>query len=257
MTVQVFKLGSALPLACVFAAVLAASPQQTPADAPLPPAQTIIDRHIDAIGGRAAIKAHKSVKVTGSISVPSNGMSGTIEVYAARPNKTMTNTTLASIGELSDGYDGTVAWSITPMTGPMLATGEELDQKKFEADFDGALGIATRYDSITTTEKTAFEGRPVYKVVMSRKGAADEIAFFDVETGLKAGGIVQRKSPMGTVAVTTALSDYKKFGDMLHPTTTKQTLGGVQMLATFTSVEYDKVDPAVFELPAPIKALVK
>ena len=164
---------------------------------------------------------------------------------------------LAGIGELSDGYDGTVAWSITPMTGPMLATGEELDQKKFEADFDGALGIATRYDSITTTEKTAFEGRPVYKIVMSRKGAADEIAFFDVETGLKAGGIVQRKSPMGTVAVTTALSDYKKFGDMLHPTTTKQTLGGVQMLATFTSVEYDKVDPAVFELPAPIKALVK
>src|SRR5688572_10298248 len=136
MIVQMFKLGSALPLACVFAAVLAASPQQSPADAPLPPAQTIIDRHIEAVGGRAAIKAHKSVKATGSISVPSNGMSGTIEAYAARPNKTRNNTTLAGIGEMSDGYDGTVAWSITPMTGPMLATGEELDQKKFEADFD-------------------------------------------------------------------------------------------------------------------------
>jgi hypothetical protein len=261
MIAKLLKVGSALPIACVFAAGLAASPQQKPAgkpaDAPLPPAQAIVDRHIEAVGGRAAIKSHNSVKVSGSISVPANGMSGTLEVFAARPNKTRANMTLAGIGDVVEGYDGTVAWSISPMTGPMLATGEELAQKAFEADFDGALGIATRFDSIRTAERTTFEGRPVYKVVMSRKGAADEIAFFDVETGLKAGGIVERKGPMGTISVTSSLSDYKKFGDILHPTTMKQTMTGVQMVSTFTSIEYDKVDPAVFEPPAPIKALIK
>jgi hypothetical protein len=32
---------------------------------------------------------------------------------------------------------------------------------------------------------------------------------------------------------------------------------GAQVVMTITAVEYDKVDPAVFELPAAIKALVK
>src|SRR5687768_4401505 len=102
MIAKLLKLGSALPLACVFAAGLAASPlqkpvepqqkpvepQQKPAETALPPAQAVIDRHIEAVGGRAAIKAHNSVRVSGSITVPANGMSGALEVFAARPNKT-------------------------------------------------------------------------------------------------------------------------------------------------------------------------
>ena len=36
-----------------------------------------------------------------------------------------------------------------------------------------------------------------------------------------------------------------------------QTTSGVQIITTFVSVEFDTVDAAVFELPAPIKALVK
>ena len=258
------KLGSALALTSVLGAgtaVLAQAPapavQQKPADAALPPAQSIIDRHIEAVGGRAAIKSHNSVNIKGSITIPANGMTGTIELFAARPNKTLAKTNLAGIGEVMEGFDGTVAWSISPMTGPMLATGDELAQKAFDANFDGALGIASRYDAIKTVEKTTFEGRPVYKVALTRKGGGDDIEFYDVETGLKAGGTIERKNPMGTISVTSTLSDYKKFGDILHPTTMKQTMTGVQVVTTFTSIEYDKVDPSVFELPAQIKALVK
>jgi hypothetical protein len=32
---------------------------------------------------------------------------------------------------------------------------------------------------------------------------------------------------------------------------------GVEQIISVSSIDYDKVDPAVFELPAPIKALVK
>jgi hypothetical protein len=223
----------------------------------LPAAQAIIDRHIEAVGGRSAIEALNSVNIKGSIAIPSNGMTGTIEVFAARPNKTLAKTTLAGIGDISEGFDGTVAWSRSPMTGPMLATGDELRQKAFDAQFDGALGIASRYDAIKTLEKTTFEGRPVYKVALTRKGGGDDIDFYDVETGLKAGSIIERKNPMGTIAVTTTLSEYRKFGSLLQPTVMKQAMTGVQMVTTFTSIEYNTVDPSVFELPAEIKALVK
>lgn len=261
-----FLHGFAFSLAVTLAAAHPAAgqtPAAPPAPAapakaePLPPAQSLIDRHIEAVGGRKAIQALNSVNIKGSITIPANGMTGTIEVFAARPNKTLAKTTLAGIGEISEGFDGTVAWSKSPMTGPMLATGDELAQKAFDANFDGALGIASRYEAIKTIDRTTFEGRPVYKVALTRKGGGDDIDFYDVETGLKAGSTIERKNPMGTISVTTTLSDYKKFGALLHPTVMKQAMTGVQIVTTFTSIEYNTVDPSVFELPAEIKALVK
>jgi hypothetical protein len=266
MMLKCLKQGFAFSLAC---GLFAASPlmaqstaapapaAQKPAEAALPPAQAVIDRHIEAVGGRNALKAHTSVNIKGNISVPANGMNGSIEVFAARPNKMLSKTTLAGIGDVAEGFDGTVAWSMSPMTGPMLATGEELAQKAFDSNFDGAMGIASRYESMKTLEKTTFEGRPAYKLSLTRKGGGEDIEFYDVETGLKSGAILERKNPMGTITVTAVVSDYKRFGDLLQPTTLKQTMTGVQIITTFTSIEYDKVDPAVFELPAAIKALVK
>ena len=264
---KVFRQGSALSFVWFLAAAGVPGHAQTPAPAPqqkpaesaaLPPAQTVIDRHIAAVGGRDALKSHNSVNIKGSISIPANGMTGTIEVFAARPNKILAKTTLAGIGDIMEGYDGTVAWSVSPMTGPMLATGEELTQKAFDANFDGALGIASRYDAMKTVEKTTFQGRPVYKLALTRKtGGGDDIEFYDAETGLKAGGMMERKNPMGTISVTSSVSEYKKFGNLLQPTVMKQSTSGVEIITTFTTIDYDKVDASVFELPAQIKALVK
>ena len=241
----------------VFAQATAVQPAPAKADTALPAAQTIIDRHVAAIGGQKAIKALDSIAMKGSLTVPANGMSGTVEVFAARPNKTLARTTLGGLGEIVEGFDGTVGWSKSAMTGPMLATGEELAQKAFDANFDGALGIASRYESVKTVEKTTFEGTPVYKVALTRKGGGDDIEFYDVETGLKVGGILERTNPMGTIAVTVAVSDYKKFGDLLQPTVMKQRMNGVEMVTTISTIEYNSVDPSVFDLPAEIKALVK
>ncbi|CAN5833203.1 hypothetical protein BH18ACI5_BH18ACI5_12940 [soil metagenome] len=74
---------------------------------------------------------------------------------------------------------------------------------------------------------------------------------------LNAGSIVSRKSPMGTVTATSTITEYKKFGDILQPTVLKQSTTGVEIVTTFATVEYDKVAPATFDLPAAIKALVK
>jgi hypothetical protein len=62
---------------------------------------------------------------------------------------------------------------------------------------------------------------------------------------------------MGAVTATQIQADYKKFGDMLVPTTLKQNAMGVEQVFTFTTFEYDKVDPVVFQPPAAVKALIK
>lgn len=245
----------------VYAQTAAQAPKagQTPADtAALPSARTIIDRHIDAIGGRQALAAHKSSRLRGSMNMPANGMTGKLEIMAARPNKSILRLSIEGVGDIEEGFDGTRGWSVSPMTGPMLTTGPELEERKFDSDFDGGLRDDSRYEYMKTIEKTTFEGRPVYKIALKRKGGTNEdIEFYDLETGLKAGGQATRNSPMGAVSVTTSQSDYKKFGDVMQPSVLKQKVMGIEQIMTFSSIEYDVVDDAAFQMPAPVKALIK
>ncbi len=103
------------------------------------------------------------------------------------------------------------------MTGPMVLEGRQLEEKRFDADFHGELRGADRYASMTTLERTDFEGRPCYKVRLVRKSGGEDTEFYDVETGLKAGSITTRETQMGTVTGTTVATNYRKFGNLLHP----------------------------------------
>jgi len=234
-----------------------AKPQAEKTAEALPPARQIIDRYIAAIGGRSAMQSQSSSHATGTISLPSAGMTGTVEVFAAKPNKALIKMTLAGLGDVQEGFDGTVGWSMSAMTGPTVLQGKELEQKRFDADFLAELHADDRYESLTTVEKAPFEGRPCYKVRLVRKGGGEDFEFYDVETGLKAGSIATRDTAMGTFTGTTVESDYKRFGKLMQATTIKQTVMGLQQVITITTVEYDKVDPSVFEPPAAIKAIVK
>jgi hypothetical protein len=206
--------------------------------AALPAAREIIDRYIREIGGRKAILGYSSAHVIGTASMPAAGLTGKMEIFHAKPNKFLQRISLPGIGDIEEGFDGTVGWTSSALTGPILFEGKQLQERAFDADFYGELKAPERYASMTTVEKTTFDEKPVYKVKLVKKGGGEDIEFYDVETGLKAGSQATRESPMGPMTGTTSFSDYKKFG-MLR------------------ALEYDTVDPAVFALPPQIKALIK
>jgi hypothetical protein len=224
----------------------------------LPDARTIIDRHIKAVGGREAILSHKSMHGTGTFTVAGSGMSGSVDMYgAAAPDRVTLKVSIPGLGEIVEGFDGTHGWSVSPMTGPMLKSGKELEQTKLDADFFSELRDPKLYPTVTTVEKTDFDGRPCYKVSLKRVDGTNDFDFYDVATGLRAGSTNTRETSMGTVTSTSVERDYKKFGSMLQATTVVEKTMGVEQQITLTSVEYDKVDPSAFEPPAAIKALIK
>jgi hypothetical protein len=266
--------GLALPVAALFVltitvpGLLAQAPQPAPkprsanapsakAGAALPSARTIIDRHVAKVGGRQAILARNSMHAKGTVAIASQGMTGSIELFAGKPNKSLQRISIAGIGDIEEGFDGTIGWSLSPLTGPALAQGAELEQKRFDADFYSELHEAARYESMTTLEKTDFDGRPCYKLRLVRRGGGEEFEFYDVESGLKTGSIVTRDSPMGPITATSIEGGYKRFGPLLQATTLKSTAMGFEQQVTLTSIEYDTVSPSTFEPPAAIKALVK
>ena len=244
---------AALLSAPLYAQAPAAKAPAAPA-AVLPDARTIVDRHLKAIGGREAILAHKSMHATGTLTMPANGISGPVEIYGAAPDHVLVRTTVTGIGEIVDAYDGKVGWSINPMTGPSLKSGKELEQTRLDADFYSELRDPKKY-TLKTIEKTAFDGRDCYKVSVQRSDGSED--FDDVATGLRAGSINTRETQMGSMTISNVESAYRKFGALTQATVLSQKMMGVEQKITIESVEYDKVDPAVFALPATIKALIK
>jgi hypothetical protein len=233
------------------------APQSSPPAGPLPSARDVIDRHVKAIGGREAILSLSSSHAVGTIEIPAAGMKGTLEVFAAKPDSSLMRVSLPGVGEIQEGFNGTIGWSISAMTGPSLLQGKQLEQRKLDSDFYSELQPDGRYESMTVVEKTTFEGRPCYKIRLVRRGGEEDFQFYDAESGLKAGSITTRETPMGTVTGTTVETDYKKFGKLLQPTKLTQSVMGVQQVMAITTIDYDKVDPSVFDPPAAIKAMMK
>ncbi len=266
----------ALPAPCSAQTTPAAAPQapaaapQAPAAKPdpsLPAGRELIDRFLKAIGGREAVLSHKSMHVTGRYEVPSSGVQGELEIFtAADPNRAFQRVTLPGVGEILQGFDGERGWSINPVTGPMLQQGKELEQAKLDADFYSELRDPKNYKSITAVAKTSCpsgadkptpEAHSCYKVSLVRNDGTEDFDFYDTETALRVGSIQTRESPMGAITSNNVAGDYKKFGNLLQPTTLVATVMGVAQKIVVTAIEYDAVPASAFEPPASIKALIK
>lgn len=231
------------------------------ADSPtadLPDGRALIDKFVKAIGGRDAVLSHKSEHAVGTFAMTGAGMAGTVEVYGATaPNRSLQKVSMPGIGDVMNGFDGQHGWAIDPMTGPRLQVGAELDQARISSDFYADLRDPKNYPSVKTVERSEFEGHACYKVRLTNVYGVIDYDYYDVGSGLRVGSIETEETPMGKITATSVIGDYKKFGNLLQATTMTQRAMGVEQKITLQSIEYDNVDPSVFEMPAQIKALIK
>lgn len=240
----------------VFAAASApAAAQQTPSIAP--EARAIIERHVAALGGAKHLAATSSMRATGTLAMPAQGITGTVEILAARPNKTMLKAEITGIGTLESGFDGERAWTVDPITGPMLLTGKQLEQAKFDAAFDGPFQDLTRYTSLSAAGVETFEGRKAQRINAVTAGGDVSAEYFDVETGLHAGSVAKRETPIGPIEVTSLVRDYRKAGGGLQAHQLVQKMVGVEQVITLERFEFNNVKPEAFTMPPSVKALIK
>ena len=107
------RFGRALGLAALALAVHAgaAAAQQ------LPPAAQVVERYVQAIGGRDVAARFHSRHVTAEMAMPAQGVTMTMESWTARPNKLFSKVGMSGM-TMTTGYDGSVAWVNSPMSGP-------------------------------------------------------------------------------------------------------------------------------------------
>jgi hypothetical protein len=101
-------------------------------------ADDLVEKHLAALGGRAALAKVTSRSTTGTMALttPNGAVSGSIEILNQQPNKirTLINLDLTSIGAgqltRDQRFDGTVGYVIDSMQGNREITGNQLANMK-------------------------------------------------------------------------------------------------------------------------------
>ncbi len=228
------------------------TPQPT---GPLPTASDIFTKSIAAIGGEAAIRKHTSMVTKGTLSMPAAGMSGRLEILTLAPNKILTIMEFPGVGKITQGFDGTVGWSINPMQGPSLIEGTMLEELKKSSDMYKDLDPSKIWSKAETKGAVNFGGVPCYEIAVTG-GPGDGALYYEIQTGLTRGMILTVESPMGKMPATTMMSDYKDFDGVKIATRTDVEAMNMKQVLVVDSVDYKSIDPSLFNLPPEIKALV-
>ena len=248
---------SSIRLAAAFVFLLGAvpAPAQTPAGI-TPEARAIIARHVAAVG-TSDPAAVTSMRATGALSMPAQGINGTVQIVAARPNKTLLKAEIAGIGALQSGFDGERGWSVDPIMGPSLLTGRQLEQAKFDANFDGPFHDLSRFTSLAAAGTEEFDGRQVHRVNAVNAAGDASAEYFDAATGLHAGSVSTRETPMGAIEVMSIVRDYRKAGGALQAHQLVQRMMGVEQVIKIETFEFNVATADTFTMPPAVKALVK
>lgn len=240
--------GTALALVC---SAPAAQAQQ------LPPARQIVDRYMEAIGGRQVLAQQRFRRIVGEMSMPAMGMTMTMDSRFAHPNKFVVEMDMPAMGKMLSGYDGSNAWTLNSATGPQVLAGKELEQAIRQADFEGSVDLAKTYPKMETVELARVDGKACHRVRMMTAQSDTVFGCFDVDTGLMSSMEMKQVSAMGEIPIQMRMSEYKDFGGVKMPARTTMSMAGQEMVTTVKSVSYDPIPESAFTPPAEIRALIQ
>jgi len=240
-----------LPLVALACSAVWAAP-----DEPLPKAEQILDKFVEATGGKAAYENIRNEKWTGTFEFVGKGIKGTVTSYRADPNKSVTNVDLAGIGTMQDGTDGQTAWQNSSMQGPRVKQGDERAAALREATLRAPLYWRKLYKHVETVGQETIDDQACYKVVLTPEEGKPEAQYYDKKSGLMLKMTMVVASPMGEIPTETILSDYKEDNGLRTPHKLQQKAAGLDFLITLDHVDYNvEIPENKFDVPADVKAI--
>jgi hypothetical protein len=150
----------------------------------VPTVRQVLDRYVEATGGRAALEKLKSREMKGTIEVTALGTGGAFLLRAKVPNRQMSTLEFGGFGAMREGYDGTVAWSTAPLQGVKRKTGAELARVRRTTVFPRELKLAETYDRLEVKGAAKVGTVDTWLVVGESKEGKPDHLYFDQKSGL-------------------------------------------------------------------------
>jgi hypothetical protein len=223
----------------------------------LPKAENILDKYVEATGGKAAYRKNHTEIFKGTLELAAMGIKGSMTSYRAEPDKSYSEVELAAIGKMLEGSDGTVYWSLSAMVGPHVKEGPEKAQAMLSSKFNAELNWRDVFKSAKTTGVDTVDGKECHKVELTPAEGSPIMQCYDKQSNLMVKMTMTAQSAMGEQTVDSYTTDYRKEGEILMPHKIKQSVAGQEVVISIDSVTFNAEIPAdKFALPDEIKALV-
>ncbi|MBB4635602.1 DUF4412 domain-containing protein [Longimicrobium terrae] len=222
----------------------------------LPTAQQVVARYVQAIGGLQALSSQQYRHMTAEMSMPAAGITINMDAYQARQgNKFVVKMEIPGMGNMGMGYDGQTAWSSNPMSGPKLLEGKELAEALRQYDFESNMNFARMYQAMETVGRDTLNGESCVQVRMTTQSGDQVMNCFADDDGMLIAASVNATTEAGTMQSDILFSDYRDFGGIKMPATTRMSAMGQQMEIHVKSISTEPIDASMFALPAEIAAL--
>ena len=204
--------------------------------------EDILEKMIDAQGGRAALEKIQDTVLTGYMEMIQMGLGGSLTTYQKEPNMLRMDATVQGT-VVTQSFDGETAW----MTNPITGSTEEMPQVMSEDFVRSALGNGAFLDpekfgiTYTLTGKELLEGTEYFVLTQNFSDGFKADFLIDPETFLLYKTKTTSKNEVGKdVEVETVFSDYKNIEGILvaHTLITYQD-DKEFMNMTITNVEFN------------------
>ncbi|MES2794416.1 MAG: pitrilysin family protein [Bacteroidota bacterium] len=208
--------------------------------------ENILEKYINAIGGKDKISAINEVDMTFSGQIP-NGPALTVSIAKKSPDK--------SLQEIKVMGNVMQKMVVNGAAANMTQRGQEVEVKG--ADLQQAVAKAFLFyelnpskaglkTSLEGTEK--IEGKDCTKIGFS-VGDSKWVEYFDNATGLKIRSLETKKGPSGDTEITVDYSDYKETDGVKFPSVLKQNMGPMVLEIKLESIKLNKgIDDKLFNL---------
>jgi outer membrane lipoprotein-sorting protein len=218
-------------------------------------ADEIIEKHLQAMGGKEKLKAVQTQRITGKM-VLGQGMEAPFTMEMARPNRMRMEFTFQGMTGVQ-AFDGKTGWSVMPFMGktePEAMPDEDVKKMEEQADIDGLLmNYKEKGRQVEYVGKEELEGTPVHKLKVTQKNGDVVHLYIDAEQFLALKQTGKSKVRGQEVESETVFGDFKTVEGLVVPHSIEQKVPGMPggMVMTISKVEINPtVDASRFAMPA-------
>jgi len=224
-------------------------------------ADEIIEKHIAAIGGRAALSKLTSRVSSGTLSLttPLGELKGTIEVYNKKPNKsrTLIKVDAAALGGgqiVNDQrFDGTTGYVIDTFNGNREITGDQLEVIRSLSFPTPLLTYKEAGSTAVLGNKEKVGASEAYVIQFTPKAGPRTRLFIDAQSFMLVKTVVTVTVPQlgGPIDQAVEFSDFRDVDGFKIPYLTKSSNPVQTVTAIMTDVKHNvDIDDSSFSKPA-------
>ena len=220
-------------------------------------ADEVVEKHLAAMGGRAALAKLTTQIASGSVTVatPEVELPGRVEIHRKAPNKSRTHITLdlSAVGGaemvIIQSCDGKTGFASNSMQGDREITGDQL-QGMLNANFPSPLlNYKDAGGKVEFVGKDKVRDRDVYVLQYTPRAGPAARQYFDAETYLllKAVAKVTIPDAGGEVEQVNELGDYRDVGGVKAPFTVSIITAAQTVTIKLAKIEWNTpIDDATF-----------